>query len=148
MTDSPIRRFQGFRWDDVELMRYKQEGSAPFLDITRQILFEAPNLACELRYFEVAPGGYSTLERHVHMHAVMALRGQGQCLVGDAVYEIGPNDLVEIPPMTWHQFRATGDAPLGFLCLVNCDRDKPQLPSEADLEGLRRNQTVAAFIRV
>ncbi len=147
MTDSPIRRFQGFRWDDVELMRYKQEGSAPFRDITRQILFEDPHLACELRYFEVAADGYSTLERHQHMHAVMVLRGFGQCLVGQAVHDIGPKDLVEIPPMTWHQFRATKGEPLGFLCLVNCERDKPQLPDAQELEQLRRNAVIASFIR-
>ena len=49
--------------------------------------------------------------------------------------------------MTWHQFRAADDEPLGFLCLVNTDRDRPALPTEADLADLRRDPTVAAFIR-
>ena len=31
--------------------------------------------------------------------------------------------------MTWHQFRATGGEPLGFLCLVRRERDKPQRPT-------------------
>ena len=34
--------------------------------------------------------------------------------------------------MTWHQFRAAPDAPLGFLCLVAAERDRPELPSESD----------------
>ena len=63
-------------------------------------------MAGELRYFEIAPGGYSTLERHEHVHAVMILRGQGRCLVGGEVRSVAPLDLVSVPPMTWHQFRA------------------------------------------
>ena len=55
----------------------------------------------------------------------------GRCLVGDQAYDIGLHDLVSVPPMTWHQFRAAGDEPLGFLCLVAADRDRPQLPAEA-----------------
>ncbi len=30
----------GFRWDGVELLAYKEEGSAPFKAITRQVLFQ------------------------------------------------------------------------------------------------------------
>ena len=48
---------------------------------------------------------------------------------GDAVFALDEHDLVTIPALTWHQFRADGDAPLGFLCLVNAERDKPQLPT-------------------
>ena len=38
--------------------------------------------------------------------------------------------------MTWHQFRATQGEPLGFLCMVNAQRDKPQLPTAEDLARL------------
>jgi quercetin dioxygenase-like cupin family protein len=143
-----IRRFGQFRWQDVELLAYKQDGSAPFRDITRQTLFHSPNLACELRYFEIAPGGYSTLERHEHMHAVMILRGKGRCLVGDKVSDVGPNDLVEIAPLTWHQFCADQGEALGFLCLVNVERDRPQLPEEKDLAELGGNPEIGDFIKL
>jgi len=136
----------GFRWQDVELRPYKEDGSAPFKAISRQILFAGPDLACELRYFEMDTGGYSTLERHHHVHAVTVLRGHGHCLVGSAVRAVKPLDLVTIPPMTWHQFRATAGEPLGFLCMVNAERDRPQLPAEADLAALRADPTVAAFL--
>jgi len=136
------------RWSGVEVMRYKQEGSAPFLDITRQVLFDDPDLAAQVRYFEMAPGGYSTLERHQHMHAVMILRGSGRCLVGNRVFEVKEHDLVSIPALVWHQFRAPDDAPMGFLCVVNAERDKPQLPTAADLDALRTDEKVAAFIRI
>ena len=137
----------GYRWGGVELHAYKQEGSAPFRDITRQTLFRDEKLAGELRYFEIAPGGHSTLERHEHLHAVMVLRGKGRCLVGEEVREIGPLDLVSIPAMTWHQFRADSGEPLGFLCMVDAIRDKPQLPNEADLAALSANPEIAAFLR-
>jgi quercetin dioxygenase-like cupin family protein len=132
---SNVRRFApdatgDYRWDAVDLLRYKQEGSAPFKDITRQVLFSQPDQACELRYFEVAPGGYSTLERHEHTHAVLILRGRGTVRLGATVHPIEERDLVSVDPLTWHQFHAAPDAPLGFLCLVSKERDKPQLPSE------------------
>ena len=49
--------------------------------------------------------------------------------------------------MTWHQFRATRGEPLGFLCMVNAARDKPQLPSAEDLAKLEADATIAAFLR-
>ncbi len=135
------------RWDGVEEMRYKAEGTAPFRDITRQVLFQDPALACELRYFEMQPGGYSTLERHEHAHAVMIQRGRGRVLVGDRVFDVNEHDLVHIPAMTWHQFRAPDDAAFGFLCMVNAERDRPQLPDADDLAALRADGDIAAFIR-
>ena len=55
------------------------------------------------------------------------------------------NDLVTVPPMAWHQFRASKGEPLGFLCMVNAQRDKPQLPTGDDVARLRRNPAIAAF---
>lgn len=137
---------EDFRWEGVEHLPYKDADSAPFKAISRQLLFSDPRLLGELRYFEIAPGGFSTLERHEHMHAVVVLRGQGHCLVGANVQALAPRDLVTIAPWTWHQFRASAAAPLGFLCLVNAVRDRPQLPSTEDLAALRANPAVAAFL--
>jgi mannose-6-phosphate isomerase-like protein (cupin superfamily) len=142
----PRRAAKGHRWDEVEERPYKEDERALFRDISRQILFSDPNLAAELRYFEVKPGGFSTLERHEHMHAVMVLRGRGHCLVGHKVQQIELHDLVTVPPWTWHQFRASSGEPLGFLCMVNAARDKPQLPTEADLAELGSYPEVAHFL--
>jgi len=148
MSNSTIRKAQpGYRWEAVDLLAYKDEGSAPFKDVTRQLLFRTDTLGCELRYFEVAADGHSTLERHEHAHAVMILRGRGACLVGGEVRSVGVHDLVHIPSMSWHQFRANAAEALGFLCMVNVARDRPQLPTEADLAALRADPRVAAFIR-
>jgi quercetin dioxygenase-like cupin family protein len=144
---NPIRRFADFRWEDTDVLAYRDEGTAPFKAITRQTLFRDPALKGELRYFEMATGGYSTLERHEHMHAVLILRGEGECLIGDEVHKITANDLVTIEPMTWHQFRANAGMPLGFLCMVNVDRDKPSLPSEEERKAMEQNPRVAAFLK-
>lgn len=137
MTESVVRRHLGdFLWDDVAMLRYKEEGGAPFRDVTRQVLFEGDEIPAQLRYFEVAPGGYTTLERHEHVHNVMVIRGRGECRVGDAVHPLELHDLVRVPPMTWHQFHAADDAPLGFLCLVPAQRDRPQLPTEDEQAAL------------
>jgi mannose-6-phosphate isomerase-like protein (cupin superfamily) len=148
MDDKTIhRKAKGYRWDGVAELPYKEDGRALFKSITRQVLFADPELHGELRYFEMAAGGFSTLERHEHMPAVLILRGRGHCLVGDEVKAIDTRDLVTVPAMTWHQFRATQGEPLGFLCMVNATRDKPQLPSAEDLAKLEANAKIAAFLR-
>lgn len=139
VSPPPIRPHAGdFRWDGVDVLQYKQDGSAPFKDVTRQVLFEGAGLPVQLRYFEVAPGGWTTLERHEHVHNVMVIRGQGRCLIGEVAHALALNDLVSVPPMTWHQFHAAADEPLGFICLVAAERDRPQLPSEEELIQLGR----------
>jgi quercetin dioxygenase-like cupin family protein len=148
-ADGPkvLRKADGaFGWEGVARHPYKEADSAPFRAISRQTLVADPRLLGELRYFEIEPGGFSTLERHGHMHAVMALRGRGRCLVGARVHELRPRDLVVIEPLTWHQFRADATEPLGFLCLVNAVRDRPQLPTDEELAALRADPAVAAFL--
>ncbi len=135
-----------FAWEDVPRLPYKQTGDAPFNAISRHVLFAEPALGCELRYFEIAPGGYSTLERHEHVHAVMILRGQGRCLLRDQIRMVKPFDLISIPSWTWHQFRATEGEALGFLCMVNATRDRPQLPTEQDLAALHADPVISGFL--
>jgi mannose-6-phosphate isomerase-like protein (cupin superfamily) len=143
-----VRQTGPFRWDGIELKPYKEEGTY-FREVTRQVLFTGGDgLGCELRYFEVAPGGWSSLERHRHVHAVMIVRGAARVLVGDRVIEAETHDLIRVPPLTWHQFQPVGDQPLGFLCLVDCQRDRPVRPDQAALAELRRDPAVAAFIKV
>ena len=121
-----------FGWEHVDRLQYKELGSAPFKDITRQVLFSQPDHASELRYFEIAPGGYSTLEQHQHTHAVLILRGRGTVRIGTDVQPIAEHDLVTVDPLTWHQFHAASDSALGFLCLVSKVRDKPRLPEDPE----------------
>jgi quercetin dioxygenase-like cupin family protein len=137
-----------FRWEGIPVMPYKANGTH-FAGITRQVLFDGGDgLSCQLRYFEIAPGGYSSLERHHHAHAVMIVRGAGRALVGDRLLDLGLHDLVRVPSLTWHQFQAADDTPLGFLCVVDCERDVPERPDPGTLAALRARPEIAAFIRV
>ncbi|MGH7700468.1 MAG: cupin domain-containing protein [Gemmatimonadales bacterium] len=126
---SKVLKASGFRWEAVELRAYKAADAAPFKDVTRQTLLgegpgEAP-LSFLTRYFEVQPGGYSTLERHRHPHAVVVLRGRGRVVLGDRTFDLAPHDCVYVAPGRPHQFQATGSEPLGFLCMVDRERDRP-----------------------
>jgi quercetin dioxygenase-like cupin family protein len=113
--------------------------------ITRhRLLSEAP-AAFELRYFELAPGGYSSLEKHRHVHFVIALRGAGRALVGDTVHELAPFDALYVPPLTPHRWMAAGDEPFGFLCPVDAERDRPQPLADSEWEALRANPVTAPF---
>jgi quercetin dioxygenase-like cupin family protein len=136
-----------FKWDRLDVLKYKEKGNH-FKDITRQLLYPGrPELPVQFRYFEIAPGGHSTLERHEHVHMVMVIRGSGEALVGNEIHKLESFDLVEIPPKAWHQFRATANETFGFLCLVRTERDKPELPSGQDLVELKKYSAVAEFIR-
>jgi quercetin dioxygenase-like cupin family protein len=143
-----IRQTDPFRWDGIAVSAYKP-GGTHFAGISRQLLFDGgEGLACQLRYFEVDPGGYSSLERHRHAHAIMVIRGTGRALVGDRILDLATHDLVGVPPLTWHQFRAGGGVPFGFLCMVDCGRDTPERPDAEALAALRGDPVIAAFIRV
>ena len=135
-----------YRWEGVDVRAYKDEATAPFRSVTRQVLASAPDLKGELRYFEVAPGGWTTLERHAHVHAVTILRGSGRALVGEEVFAIAPLDLVTVPAWGWHQFRASAQELLGFLCMVDAERDRPQLPTPQERAALETIPDIARFL--
>lgn len=128
MEVSRVVKCAAFRWDGVPVESYKPD-PALFSGVTRQtVLGEGPGegaASIVARYFEVQPGGFSTLEQHEHRHYVVVLRGQGTVTLGDQVTAITPYDAVYVAPLTAHQFRATGPEPLGFICIVDRVRDKP-----------------------
>ncbi len=149
VSQPPFVKTDGeYRWDGVDLLPYKEDGTI-FKSVTRQTLFHGIEaLPVELRYFEVGVDGHSTLERHEHAHLVVINRGSGRVMVGDKITEVGLNDVIHVPPMTWHQFRATNGEPLGFLCVVATERDRPQRPDPAQVAELSENPSVGQFIRV
>ncbi len=140
MTASCVIRSAAAGWAGVEPARYKEvgEGSGCFLGATRHTLLGAaangPGAALdfELRYFELAPGGYSSLERHDHPHAVVVLKGRGTVRLGETVEPVGPFDVVYVAPGELHRFSADGAEMLGFLCIVDQERDRAVVVEEDD----------------
>ena len=130
MTEtSRVRRGRGLRWDGVSIRRYKDDPSL-FKEVQRQVLFGEGEgeraLSFVVRYFEVGAGGHSTLEHHEHPHAVIVLRGRGSVRLDVDTTDIAPYDCVYVAPGTVHQFRADRGETLGFLCVVDRVRDRPQ----------------------
>jgi S-methyl-1-thioxylulose 5-phosphate methylthiotransferase len=137
---SKVVRASGFRWEGVDLREYRADG-ALYKGVTRQTLLGEGEGEADLdfvtRYFEIQPGGYSTLERHRHPHAVVVIRGRGRVALGERTYDVAPFDCVYVAPGAVHQFTASGDEPLGFLCMVDRVRDRPEVVSQDDVRASR-----------
>jgi len=127
-------------WSGVKREAYKKpahgsaRGSAhgskdSWADVVRHTLIGTKGESTDfhLRYFEVAPGGNTSLESHEHEHVVVCIRGEGLCRVRRKDYEIGFMDVIYIPPGAPHQLRNRGSAPFGFFCIVDAERDRPVL---------------------
>ncbi|HTY54959.1 MAG TPA: cupin domain-containing protein [Candidatus Binataceae bacterium] len=132
----PMRRFKrGYRWGGVELEPYKldTDHGTEFRGASRQVLIgkRGEQVNFHVRYFELEPGGFTTLERHQHSHVVIGVRGRGRIRVGARQFLIGALDTVYVGPNEPHQLRSIGRAKFGFLCMVNAERDKPIPLSEA-----------------
>lgn len=124
-----IRHLGGFEWEGVPLEDYK-ETTESWRGISRRELAgqRGESMRFHVRYFEVKPGGFSTLEKHVHEHVVIPIRGRGEVQTGCFVYHVGFGDVVYVSPGDPHQFRCSeaADEPFGFLCVVNAERDRPE----------------------
>jgi ribulose-bisphosphate carboxylase large chain len=131
-ADPPaLRRFRrNFRWDSVDLEPYKLRAhrGGEFAGASRQVIAgrHGERLAFELRYFELEPGGFTSLERHRHCHVVIGVRGRGRVRVGEGEHRIAPFDAVYIGPNQPHRLAAQGREPFGFFCIVDKRRDKPR----------------------
>ncbi len=129
MSGSFVIRGTDAGWTGVDVRRYK-DGTGPFLGVVRHTLLGGPgaesDLAFEVRYFEVAPGGYSSLERHAHPHAVIVVKGRGAVRLGDHIEALRPLDVVYVAGHDVHRFEAHDAEPLGFVCVVDRERDRPQ----------------------
>jgi len=134
--ESRIYRFRDYTWEGVEVTGYKNEGG-DWARITRQVLVgDLEDTAFQYRYFEIAPGGHSSLEKHKHTHTVTVIRGTGQVVLGKEAHVLGFLDTVYVAPGQPHQFICTGKEPFGFLCTVNAKRDKPEALSAEELADL------------
>lgn len=116
-------------WQGVQRTPYKSDGEH-WRGVSRTELISrpaTPELPFHVRYFEIEPGGYTSLERHQHEHVVLVTRGRGTVQLGHASNQIEAGDVVHVASGELHQFQATGNEPFGFYCIVAADRDRPVL---------------------
>ncbi len=76
------------------------------------------------RYYQLSPGSHSNLEQHPYDHGILILQGKGEVLLSERTSGISRGDIIHIPPNALHQISNTGDAPLGFLCVIPARREK------------------------
>lgn len=121
---------EGFEWQDREVQPYKIGGSLPFKGSRRIELIgqHGERTAFDLRYFEIAPGGHTSLERHLHTHVIIGARGRGSLVSDDRELEVDPMDVAYVPPLKAHQLSNPGEEPFGFFCIVDHERDRPMAP--------------------
>jgi len=121
-----LLRFRDYRWRGVGVESYKRCWQRTWSGIKRQVLIagsRGAEIGFDLRYFEIAPGGYSTLETHAHAHVIVAVRGRGKVRIGSRWYLMQHLDTCYVPPRTAHQLRNKEREPFGFFCLVDAERD-------------------------
>lgn len=125
-----LRFIAGFNWDGRETVAYKSSDELPFRCISRTELIgtAGERTAFDLRYFEIGSGGHSSLEKHLHTHVVIGVRGQGTLVSGDSRMQVKPFDVAYIPPLQIHQLSNESSEPFGFFCIVDHERDRPQKP--------------------
>jgi len=116
-----VHRFIGtgshFQWEGVSQHAYESSDACGVS--VRWLVGPAEGaLNFALRYFEIAPGECTALDRHEHDHGVVVLRGHGEVLLGEEVLEVSYGDAVYVSPGEVHQFRCAGEEPLGFLCVI------------------------------
>jgi quercetin dioxygenase-like cupin family protein len=137
-TGSRVMRFrpgagpgEPHAWQGVPITDYKAPADH-HCGVSRAVLAgeTGEQTAFDVRYFEVAPGGHTTLEHHIHEHVVVVFRGRGEVRLGDAVHALGFGDAVYVAPDEVHQLRNTSaDEPFGFFCMVDTRRDRPVVES-------------------
>ena len=108
------RRLPDGSWEGVARRDYGQAG------VERHELIgpEDGAAAYRVRYFRVAPGARTALERHPHDHGVMIEQGRARVTLGEERHELGPGDVVYVAGGELHCFEALGDEPLGFVCVA------------------------------
>tara|TARA_B100001250_G_scaffold181259_1_gene155945 strand:- start:3537 stop:3890 length:354 start_codon:yes stop_codon:yes gene_type:complete len=94
-------------------------------DTETQILIgpeEGPNFA--MRRFVMQPGGGMPKHTNTVEHEQYILRGNATIGIGDQEINVERDDVVFIPAETPHWYRAKGNEPFEFLCIVPNLTDK------------------------
>ena len=71
-----------------------------------------------MRHFTVQSGGFTPFHSHDWEHEVYVLEGEGKVRYEDREEKIMPGDAILVPPNRKHQFQASANGTLKFLCMV------------------------------
>jgi len=71
-----------------------------------------------MRRFIMEPGGGMPNHTNIVEHEQFVLRGRAKIGIGEIVYEVRRGDVVFIPKGIPHWYKAEGDEPFEFLCVV------------------------------
>jgi len=80
----------------------------------------------QLRVFTIAPGGHTSMERHVREHEVFVLKGKALFKVGESAVQASPGCAIFIASNEPHQIINLGAEPIQFLCT----KETAETPSE------------------
>lgn len=95
---------------------------------SRQVLIgeqEGPNFA--MRRFVIEAGGHMPAHTNSVEHEQYVLGGCAHIGIGDKEYEVAKGSVVFIPAGVSHWYRAVGEEPFEFICVV------PNLPDRIEL---------------
>lgn len=80
-------------------------------DDFRRVLFTGKK--SQLVAMSIPAGGEIGEEVHHHVEQTLYVQsGKGRAVVGEAIYEVGPGDVVVVTPGSRHNVTNTGDTPL------------------------------------
>src|ERR1700680_2421727 len=99
---------QSFSWSGVSQTTYADEHldnvGRSSRDKTRHIIKgKEDGGTFDVRYFEVAPAGFTSLECHEHIHSVICVRGHGYAIVGGSSHDVCCLDNIYGPVTTPHK---------------------------------------------
>jgi quercetin dioxygenase-like cupin family protein len=101
IPDAPVTE-EGAKGVKIKWLINKENGAPTFL----------------MRHFTVEVGGCTPFHSHDWEHEVYVLEGYGKVRYEDQEEKIVPGDAILIPPNRKHQFQASSEKPLKFLCMV------------------------------
>lgn len=123
-NENEIIRFRKNKWLKRKVLQYK-DLSKNWLYVKKIPLVKSNDIKFEVRYFEILPGGYTTLEYHKHAHVVICIKGKGKLRLGEKYRVLKYLDIVYIAPNEIHQLINPYNEPFGFFCIVDAERDIP-----------------------
>ncbi len=120
-------QFNDYEWQGRNSVVYKKTNTTSFEGVRRvELIGNNGELSrFDLRYFEISQNGFSSKEKHQHIHVIIVVRGVGEIHIGDKVFSAKKNDVLYVKPMATHQLKNISEEPFGFYCIVDHDRDRP-----------------------